>query len=146
MPWHHWINLTEQDTMRIAFVQMAYQNQLHVQQLAQPYLHRQVALQEVDTAQGEATQPFPAYLNRVEENLNRLDEALPWPLPRGQPRTWLGEWRDVPTFRAGDVNRWFADLESMRQTLLYACVPRLVSGAFCSGGSRQAQIIRRRVT
>lgn len=144
MAWTYWVPITAQAYMRIDYISQIAENLCIAAADIQDYFHRPVVILPIDTARGEAQQPFPGYLNLVEQNIQHVWNAVPWEVPIAPTRNWLGEWMDTPTFRFSDVNRWFRDVEYLKITVDYAKTPRLVSGAFRSGGTRQQQVIRRR--
>lgn len=148
MPWHEWTDVGAGDVMDIVYIQMAHENAVYLQERVREYLNKVPVVPPVDVSRGVRQQPFPAYLNLIETALfNLLEPAagvIPWDTPHRPVRVWHGERMDVPTFRYGDVNRWFQDMAYLKKTLEYARRPRLVSGAFCAGGARAQQVIRRR--
>lgn len=143
MAWNFWREVSSTDYMDISYIQQADENIQHIKDLLFEYFRFTSECPAIDISWWYRTQPLPDYLNKIENNLNNLEKAIPWPIQRQQGRTWLGEYNDNPTFRYSDVNRWFSDLLIMKQELDSIPVSWRKCGTFSCGNNYLLQMLRR---
>lgn len=143
MPWSAWVNITANDYMDISYISQVNENILHVGDLITKYLLGKPRYRNIPTNLGYQTQPTAEYLNRVEGNLNYLQQRITWDVKRQPSRTWLGENKDTPTFDYSDVNRWFSDLLIMKLALDSIPFGWRICGTFSCGNNNSVQKFRR---
>lgn len=141
---YQWVNIDSTTYMAITWMDWAYQNQAHTKNVLAGYGKDTDALNAIDISQGYAQQPFPSYINLLEQNISRLFAKVTWTVPdvHNNPRTWLGEGMDAPLLDYRDVNRWFDDVDWLRYSAESYGVLARVSGAFSSGHSHELQHLR----
>lgn len=146
MPWNDWTPITSAAHMKIEYIQKAYENQAYIHDLIVNLLGTISPLNIISTVRGTAQQPFPAYINLLEDNLHQLStptSAPSWTPQAPASKTWLGELMDQFPLDFQDVNRWFSTLKILKEELESITQRYLISGTFSSSGDGEAQHIRR---